>query len=114
MGSVYEKVVDTSHNPPSTANQRQHRQSEANEPDYFEKTGLEPIFTKVDSELAHSDEEFRTKSSQLSNVEKTSEAGKLGISTYGMADTLNEGEREKDHVKENMGDSQKNKNVDAD
>ncbi|CAG8459409.1 7610_t:CDS:1, partial [Funneliformis caledonium] len=114
MGSVYEKLVDTSHNPPSTVHQRQRldpsikekerieRQSEEakNEPDYFEKTRIEPIFTKVDSELAHSDEEFRTKSSQLSKEEKSSEAGKLGINANGMADTLNEGEREKDHIKE--------------
>ncbi len=130
MGSIYEKLVDTSHSPPSTTHQRQRldpsikenenkktkRQMEeaAREPDYFEKAGLEPKFTKVDPELAHSDEEFRTKNSQLSNVEKTSQASKLSINTDGMAETLNEGEREKDFVKENMGFPQKHKNVYAD
>src|ERR1043165_2412996 len=110
--SVYEKLVNSqkTHDDPSVKeNKNKNERTEEKEPDYFDKTGLEPMFTTVDPELAYSDEGFTTKSSQLSREEKTSEASKLGIDTRGMADTLNEGEREKDFVKQNMGVLQKNK-----
>ena len=121
MGSIYEKL-ESSQNPPISHdrppdpsikdNKKAQRASE--EPTYYDKAGLEPMFTKTDPDLAYSEEAFRTNSRLLPIEQKTSEVGKLGISTDGMAETLNEGEREMDYIKEDLGVPQKNKNVDAD
>jgi hypothetical protein len=121
MGSIYEKLV-SSVNPPiprrssSNPNNKKTRRAakEARGPSYYDKAGLEPMFTRIDPDLAYSDEEFRIKSNQLPIVQKSSEVGKLGISTNGMAETLNQGEREKDFIKQDMGVPQKHKNVDID
>lgn len=130
MSSAYEKLIDTSHNPPSTYHQSQRsgtengpeltekqvqrKQKKEREPDYFEKTGNEQIFTRSDQGLSNSDISFKTKSTNISRKEKVSEMGKLSVDTFGMADTLNEGEKEKEFTKLNMGAPQDRRRVDSD
>ncbi|CAG8563630.1 23544_t:CDS:1 [Cetraspora pellucida] len=121
MSSVYEKLLDTSHNPPSTYHQRQRlgleskpkkeerikKQREEEElPNHFEESGHEPTFTREDPDLTHFGENFKTQSGQIkreSRNEKDSELGKLGIDTINMADTLNDGECTKESTKRGLG-----------
>ncbi|CAG8616917.1 19903_t:CDS:2 [Dentiscutata erythropus] len=98
------KLLDTSHNPPSTYHQRQ-------------LTGHEQIFTREDPELIHLDENFKNiKGGQIkqeSRKAKDSELGKLGIDTINMSDTLNDGEGIKELTKRNLGVNQEHYAVDT-
>ncbi|CAG8582405.1 27482_t:CDS:1 [Gigaspora margarita] len=122
MSSAYEKLLNTSHNPPSTYHQHQRlglvpkpkkeenarkQQEEEEHQDYFGDTGHEPTFTREDPDLTRVDENFKNiKNGQIkreSKNEKDSELGKLGINTINMSDTLNDGECTKESTKRNLG-----------
>src|SRR5437588_7024011 len=99
MSSVYEKLLDTSHNPPSTNHQRQRlektlsshendqkqqqqqreggKRGETKEPDYFDKTGNEDIFVRSEPDLAYSDTNFQPKNKNEPVEQRLSNIGKL-------------------------------------